>query len=75
VSQTKARPQAQVPAVADTSAQKAAEARATAAEQELAALKASLAVTTKGPKVKAEKEPTVPTFTAPAIPALEGAVS
>jgi hypothetical protein len=74
VSQTK-RPQA--PAVADTGAQRQAqidaETRAAAAEQELAALKASL-VMTKAPKVKAEKEPAVPAFTAPAIPALEGAV-
>jgi hypothetical protein len=59
VSQTKVRPQAQ--------------ARASAAEQELAALKAQLA-TAKAPKAKAEKEPAVPAFTAPAIPALEGAV-
>jgi hypothetical protein len=41
----------------------------------LAALKAQMA-TAKATKVpKAEKEPTVPAFTAPAIPALEGAVS
>jgi hypothetical protein len=78
VSQTKPRPQTQP--VGDTGAQARAEAeaakqRAAAAEQELAALKASLAVTTKGPKVKAEKEPAVPVFAAPAMPALEGAVS
>lgn len=66
VSQTKPRPQP----VADTGALTQLEARAAAAEQELAALKASLAVTTKGPKVKAEKEPAVPAFTPPAIPAI-----
>ncbi len=80
VSQTKPRPQTQ-PVTdngAQIQAQRQAEARAAAAEQELAALKASLAVTTKGPKVKAEKEPAVPAFTPPAIPAIpvaEGAVS
>jgi hypothetical protein len=77
VSQTKVRPQA--PAVTDNGAQiqaqaKAAEARASAAEQELAALKAQMA-TAKAPKAKAEKEPAVPVFAAPAMPALEGAVS
>jgi hypothetical protein len=71
VSQTKVRPQAQ--AVTDTGALTQAQARASAAEQELAALKAQLA-TAKAPKAKAEKEPAVPAFTAPAIPALEGAV-
>jgi hypothetical protein len=80
VSQTKPRPQTQ-PVTdngAQIQAQRQAEARAAAAEQELAALKASLAVTTKGPKVKAEKEPAMPAFTPPAIPAIpvaEGAVS
>jgi hypothetical protein len=77
VSQTKVRPQA--PAVTDNGALTQAQARASAAEQELAALKAQLAAAktseTKGPKVKAEKEPAVPVFTPPAMPALEGAVS
>jgi hypothetical protein len=80
VSQTKPRPQTQP--VADTGALTQAQARANAAEQELAALKAQLAAAktseTKGPKVKAEKEPAVPAFTPPAIPAIpvaEGAVS
>jgi hypothetical protein len=84
VSQTKPRPQTQ-PVTdngAQIQAQRQAEARAAAAEQELAALKAQLAAAktseTKGPKVKAEKEPAVPAFTPPAIPAIpvaEGAVS
>jgi hypothetical protein len=80
VSQTKPRTQPQP--VTDTGALTQAQARASAAEQELAALKAQLAAAKtsepKGPKVKAEKEPAVPAFTPPAIPAmpvLEGAVS
>jgi hypothetical protein len=75
VSQTKPRPQPVADTGALAQAQKAAEARAAAAEQELAALKASLAVTTKGPKAKAEKEPAAPVFAVPAMPAVEGAVS
>jgi hypothetical protein len=79
VSQTKPRPQTQ-PVTdngAQIQAQRQAEARAAAAEQELAALKAQL-VAAKAPKAKAEKEPAVPAFTPPAIPAIpvaEGAVS
>ena len=79
VSQTKPRPQTQ-PVTdngAQIQAQRQAEARANAAEQELAALKAQLAAA-KAPKAKAEKEPAMPAFTPPAIPAmpvLEGAVS
>jgi hypothetical protein len=79
VSQTKPRPQTQ-PVTdngAQIQAQRQAEARANAAEQELAALKAQL-VAAKAPKAKAEKEPAVPAFTPPAIPAIpvaEGAVS
>jgi hypothetical protein len=75
VSQTKPRTQPQP--VTDNGALTQAQARASAAEQELAALKAQLA-TAKAPKAKAEKEPAVPAFTPPAIPAIpvaEGAVS
>jgi hypothetical protein len=75
VSQTKPRTQPQP--VTDNGALTQAQARASAAEQELAALKAQL-VAAKAPKAKAEKEPAVPVFTAPAIPAIpvaEGAVS
>jgi hypothetical protein len=75
VSQTKPRTQPQP--VTDNGALTQAQARASAAEQELAALKAQL-VAAKAPKAKAEKEPAVPAFTPPAIPAIpvaEGAVS
>ena len=72
VSQTKPRTQPQP--VTDNGALTQAQARASAAEQELAALKAQL-VAAKTPKAKAEKEPAAPVFAVPAMPAVEGAVS